>query len=278
MPPSFTADWTDTGAITVDWIESTEPVSDPPIAYEVEVSGAGASFTSGQVSCCTWTTSGAVAVNESYDIRVRAKNSAGWSDWSTIYALDPVSPPSEVQNLTVVGRYGRAQVSWQEPLTGTPAGGYGYSIKELSPLGGTMTTVTDQTSLRVDGLTPGVDFVISVWGIGRLERTGPSQAVSLAGTQTSVRASTSVTVGLASDVHGRSITTSDGSGVGGVTLVLQRRAAGASAFRTTDITTVTRPLGRFDLSFVPRPGVEYRVALVGQPGLGGSAAPLLVAA
>lgn len=92
--------------------------------------------------------------------------------------------------------------------------------------------------------------------------------------QTTVRTATTLTIGQLGEVRGRSTTTSDGAGIAGVTLVLQRRAVGASTFRATDITAVTRPLGRFDVSFVPRAGVEYRVALLGQPGLGGSAARL----
>lgn len=274
VPSSVKASWTETGAITVEWVDASAPVDDPATAYEVEVAGAGGMASSGEVSCCSWTTDGPVDVNESYEVRLRAENLAGWSGWSTVYTLFPVRPPSSVQSLVVTGRYGRANVSWQEPLTGTPEGGYGFSVVDLGPFGVTRTSVTDDTSLRVDALTPGVDYLVSVWAIGELGRTGDSQMVRLDGTQTTVRAATTLTIGQPGEVRGRSTTTSNGLGIGGATVVLQRRAVGASTFRSTDITAVTRPLGRFDLSFVPRAGVEYRVALVGQPGLGGSAALL----
>ncbi|MEO8106111.1 MAG: fibronectin type III domain-containing protein [Actinomycetes bacterium] len=272
LPPSFTANWADQPTIVVEWDEVTVPVDDPASTYEVELSGVGESMTSGEVDCCSWTSDVLPDVTETYTIRMRARNSAGWSEWSTGYEVFPVPPPSAVQDLSVIGLYGRAKLNWVEPLTGVPSGGYAYSVVEAGASEAeVVAAATGRSSAGVTGLVPGEDYVASVYAIGTLGREGPVSEVNLTGTQTWVRAATSITPRTISEVRGRSISPSDAVGIGGVTVTLQRRAVGGAKFRSTDVTAVTRPLGRFTLSFVPRRGVDYRVALVGQVGLGGSA-------
>ena len=250
--PSFQASWTDTEAIAVEWVESSQPEGDPPTSFEIEVSGDGRTDESGEVTCCSWTTIFGVDVDEVYVIRMRAKNSAGWSDWSSSYTLTPVRPPSAVQSLDVSGRYQRAEIGWEGPLTGSPEGGYLYSVTEGSSTGVAEPTggaPTNDMRAVVAGLTPGKDYVVSVWAVGELGRTSSVREVVLTGTRTTVRASTALSVGQSSEVRGRSVTETHGTGLGGITLVLQRRSPGALFFRATDMTTVTGPEGRFRIEF-----------------------------
>jgi hypothetical protein len=246
--------------------------------YEVEVTGPGLQVQSGEVTCCTWTTEQGADPDESYDVRVRARNSAGWSGWSsTVTVLPRVAPPppSPVQNLVAVGYYGRMAFSWDEPITGTPSGGYRYAVHAgRSVPDSTAGTTTTQRQARVREVTPGEDYVVTVLAVGDGGATSEVASTVVAGTAITLRNPGPVVAGRRYAVSGRARTTFDGVGVGGVTVLVQRQRADGQGFRSIGVDSLTRPRGWFDLAFVPRSGVAYRVALVGSQGLGGSVAAL----
>lgn len=276
--PSADAVRTSEDRIGVQWFAADAPASDPATGYEVEVTGSGLETQSGEVTCCTWTTEQTVDPDLSYDVRVRARNSAGWSSWSsTVTVLPRVTPPppSPVQNLVAVGRVGRLGLSWDEPTTGLPSGGYRYAVLPGRTVpGDTAGTTTTQRQATVLGVTPGEDYVAAVWAVDGAGATSEATWTVVSGTAITLRGPEPMVAGKRYAVTGRVRTTFDGVGVGGATVLVQRQRADGDGFRSIGVEALTRPRGWFDLAFVPKAGVVYRVALVGSQGLGGSAVRL----
>ena len=69
-------------------------------------------------------------------------------------------------------------------------------------------------------------------------------------------------------------TTFDDAPTAGTTVIIQRKLSNGSVYRSLGVSDVTGARGRFSIKFTPRRGVSYRVALVGQVGLGASIAEL----
>jgi hypothetical protein len=123
--------------------------------------------------------------------------------------------------------------------------------------------------------TQGEDYVFSVWGVGSLGDWGRASSFLLEGTDLRLRdAARSPVGGQTFAVNGRALTTFDDAPIAGTTVIVQRKLRTGSTYRSLGVSDVTGRRGWFSIEFTPRRGVSYRVALVGQEGLGASLAAI----
>jgi hypothetical protein len=270
VPTDVAASWTTDSAIHLSWAWTDLPVGDGPTDYEVELTRDGETPTTADASCCSWTSDSGLDQNHVYAIRVRAHNSAGWSDWADAVTLGGANLPGAVADLQVLGRYWRGTATWSPPVTGT-AEGYRVSVAEGREAGDcSLGSEVPESPAPLESLQPGVDYVVSVCAENSIGESGPATSMLLAGTEVRTRSDIQPAVpGEPFTIQGRAIATFDGTGIAGTTLTLQRRRA--SGFRSVGVEAFTGSRGRFTMEFIPRRNADYRLALVHQAGLGGSA-------
>ena len=273
---TVTASWAAPGVLSVTWEEPYTGPSDPVLEFEIRLDTPEGLITVSNLRCCSWTSESEFDSTQSHGVEVRARNSAGWSEWSQITDATGIDKPDQLGELAVWGGWRSALASWTEPAA--TATSFGYLLTPGRVAGAGPGEVTESTTGSFERLSPGQDYVVSVWGLNDLGEPGPTASVLLRGTEIVIREPVSTPVaGQAVTVRGRTLTTFADRGLVGRTVVLQRKRADARGFRTLDPSAVTTAHGRFAISYLPRAGISYRVALLGESGLGGSAAPLLVA-
>ncbi|MEI8052026.1 MAG: fibronectin type III domain-containing protein, partial [Actinomycetes bacterium] len=109
------------GKLNVSWVPPTLRGDDPenPLTYELQCSSTDGG--SCDPSPCLGTTATTCLVSglsngKTYQFRVRAKNSVGWSDWSELSAgKRPATAPGAPDAPTVSNRSGTIDVAWGAP-------------------------------------------------------------------------------------------------------------------------------------------------------------------
>jgi hypothetical protein len=279
-PPVVVAERTDPREIAVSWIPGAAPPSDPALEFQVELTSASDERTA-QSDGGPVTISG-LTDDESYDVVVRARNGAGWSSYSQVVTVDPLAspePPGQVLAATASGRVGKAGLAWEPPaIGGDEVVGYRVVVQQgrhpaAGPLGpGTIVDVVQPTA-HVRDLYIESDYTFTIFAKDAQGRFGEGVRILLKGTRTTFDGPGAP---LAADrratVTGQVLRTSSGLPVTGRSVVVQRAPSpGQLYFDQTRVTAITDSRGYYSVTFRARPGYAYRVALIKQPGLAGSA-------
>ena len=121
----------------------------------------------GTVSTATNTTISGLVNQRSYQVRIRARNSAGWGAWSDISSRAPLGTPDAPTGLTLESGNQRFVARWSAP---TNTGGYAISDYDIQyRVDKTATwsdwqasTVSAATSATITGLTNGTKYQVRV--------------------------------------------------------------------------------------------------------------------
>ena len=276
---TVTADRDQPDQVAVSWTPSETP-NDPATVYELRMTGAGAISTSATTDTATRVTD--LSPTESYSFAVRTRNSVGWSDWSQEAQISPwpnFTPPSQVGSAQAFGHVGWARVEWSAAVPGDlPLDRYRVIVlpgreAATSPYQGSGGHDTTEQSLRVDQRVVAGDYTITVFALDTSGSYGPGTSLTLKGTATTADPlSAALTSDQSVTVTGAVTKTRFGRPAAGVTVTVQRRpTVGGAAFDPIRVQAVTDRHGQYVVTFVPRAGYDYRVALTKQPGLAGSA-------
>ena len=147
-----------TQAIAITWDEV-----DGASEYEVQYRSEGGSWESATVKVTREVVS-ALTVGTEYQVRVRAKVSGVWSDWSeeiaAMTAYDPLPDPTRVQ---AVETYSTITLSWKSVSAAA-----GYEVRIVDEAGEPIADQADQmlnasaTSHEFSDLTPSTEYTVSV--------------------------------------------------------------------------------------------------------------------
>ena len=160
------------GNVTLSW--------DPPLSnggsavteYQIAYSANGGSDWS-YLYGTTTTETLTLTNNVTYQFAVSAKNSVGWSDYSSTVTATPYdtpnTSPSAPRNFQVVTGDREVTLSWNAPLSNGGQPITGYRIELSGDGGATWTThTTSGTSKNITGITNGITYLARVAAINSI--------------------------------------------------------------------------------------------------------------
>ncbi len=186
-PAGLTATLTDGTVDTADLAWQASPTA---VAYDVEHSTDGITWTAEPSTTATSTRISDLAPDSDYRFRVRAARADGAGPWTdppaslTTPATAPPEPVSDLRASAVPGTAEAVDVSWTPATVGQRARFYDVYQADESPEGRLVATVdAPATAVRVGGLSPATSYAFFVTArndVGTSAATGPAEITTAA--------------------------------------------------------------------------------------------------
>ena len=164
------------GGISVTWVAPENDGGDPLTPYVVRV-WRDADLVSSTTTSNTTATIAGLTNGVRYRVTVTASNTVGDSDPSPASDVTPATTPSSPENVRATRGNGATSVEWNAPHSdgGDPVTAYRIQVWDSNNLTADMTSTT--TSIRVDGLTNGKTYRVSVSALNSVGVSVASDAI-----------------------------------------------------------------------------------------------------